>query len=356
MKIRTLAFILLLSAGSIVGYGQNPDLSQDPNLSDEQRPGFDPGGKQPHSYPFRAFLNKFSVNLSTGYGRTFYRHDLSGFGYVRNTQGTLISPSVSAGSTVSGYRNWLSEATPGTLVLASDENTYRTVAADEGELALRSGGYSIPVNLSLYYNLFRVRVGGGAMIDFHRANLPAPDNFLTPFPEPDKIKSTMLRYYFLLGYSAYEYYDNAIGVDVRIGSINMGKGFDDSIIEKGPFFNVGITLEKVFSEYFRVYLRPAYEYKRYTLNLPDTPIEHRNSAFFITLGVSINYPDLPRSPIRNDKTQMRHYVSDGQGNKKEFRGQPFWRKQDPKIGELYPELLKTKRQRRARVRNFFKKD
>lgn len=345
MKIRALSLLLLLLVG-VSGYGQ--DVPED-----EQRAGFDPGGKRPHSYPFRAFLNKFSVNLSSGYGRTFYRHELNGFGYVRSAEGTLITPDALTG-TVAGYSNWLSEATPGTLTLGNEES-YRAVSADDGELALRSGGYSIPVNLSIYYNLFRVRVGGGAMIDFHRANLPAPDNFLTPFPEPDRIKSTMFRYYFLLGYSAYEYYDNAIGVDVRFGSINMGKGFDQSVIESGPFINVGITLEKVFSEYFRVYLRPAYEYKNYTLNLPNTTIDHRNSAFFVTLGVSINYPDLPRSPIGNDRTQMRHYVSDGQGNKKEFRGQPFWRKQDPKIGELYPELIKTRRKRAARRRNMFKR-
>ncbi len=342
-----ISFVLLLTVGASLGYGQEQEA--------DQGASFDPGGKRAHSYPFRAFLNKFSVNFSTGYGRTFYRHDLTGFTYVRNEEGTLITPEALTGP-VAGYSNWLSEATPATLTLGSDQNSYRSVSSEDGSLPLQSGGFSIPINLSIYYNLFRVRVGGGAMIDFHRANLPAPDNFLTPFPEPDRIKSTMFRYYFLLGYSAYEYYDNAIGVDVRAGSINMGNGFDDAIIDKGPFVNVGITLEKVFSEYFRMYLRPAYEYKNYTLNLPDgTAIDHGNSAFFITLGISINYPDLPRSPIGNDKTQMKHYVSDGQGNKKEFRGQPFWRKQDPKIGELYPELTKTRRKRQQRMRNTFKK-
>ena len=320
--------------------------------------GFDPGGKRPPSYPFRAFLNKFSINLSSGYGRTFYRHDLAGYNYVRNADGSFITPAVS-GAEVAGYSNWFNEVTPGLFALEGDEDAYKIVPAlppDSSSLALQSGGYSIPINLAVYYNLYRVRLGGGVMVDFHRARQPEPDNFLTTFPDPPQISSTMLRYYFLLGYSVYEYYDNAIGVDVRVGNINMGKGFNKSIIDTSPTINVGVSLEKVFSEYFRVYIRPAYEFKSYTINLPDaTTIDHRNSAFFITLGVSINYPEMPRSPIKNDKTQMRHYVSDGQGNKKEFRGQPFWKKQDPKIGELYPELIKAKRRRGGRVRNVFKK-
>lgn len=339
MNMRILFLTILLTAAGIGSYGQ----------------GFDPGGRQRPSYPFRAFLNKFSVNLSSGYGHTFYRHDLANYSYIRTAEGSFIAPNALGGN-VAGYSNWFNTATPAVFTLGSDEESYKIASSEEEDLQLKSGGYSIPVNLSIYYNLFRVRLGGGAMVDFHRARQPEPENFLTSFPEPEKIRATMFRYYFLVGYSAYEYYDNAIGVDVRVGSINMGGSFDKSVIETSPFVNVGVTLEKVFSEYFRVYLRPAYEFKSYSVTLPDaTVIDHRNSAFFLTLGVSINYPELPRSPIKNDKTQMRHYVSDGHGNKREFRGQPFWRKQDPKIGELYPELVKSKRKRGTQRRNFFKK-
>ena len=347
----TLLFIALLTL-SARGYGQQDkgDAKSSPKLGIQT--GYDPGVKQRPSYPFRAFLNKFSVNLSTGYGRTFYRHELSGYNYVRNAQGSYITPGLAGGNLV-GYSNWFNAVTPATVALGGDEETYKLVPASDGDIAMASGGYSIPVNLAIYFNLFRLRVGGGAMVDFHRANVPEPDNFLTTFAAPDPVGARMFRYYGLLGYSVYEYYDNAIGVDVRVGKINMGRNF--AAADPSLFVNVGVTLEKVFSEYFRVYLRPAYEYKRYDVNLPETAINHRNSAFWITLGVSVNYPDLPRSPIKNDKTQMRHYVSDGQGNKKEFRGQPFWRKQDPKIGELYPHLQKSKRKRRAQRRNIFKK-
>ena len=316
---------------------------------------FDPGVRKRPSYPFRAFLNKFSLNLSTGYGRTFYRHDLSGFGYLRNAQGSFITQGPTSSGTAVGYSNWFSGAEPATTVVGSSDEDFKAISSDEGTIDMQGGGYSIPLNLSLYFNLYRFRVGGGAMLDFHRANVPQPDNFLTPFPEPDHVRSTMFRYYFLLGYSFYEYYDNAFGVDVRVGKVNMGGGFDDAVIKPSPFVNVGVTFEKVFSEYFRIYARPAYEFKSYELTLPDATIDHRNNAAFLTVGVSINYPDMPRSPIKNDKTQMKHYVSDPMGNRKEFRGQPFWRKQDPKIGELYPELNKTRRKRQAKRKDLLRK-
>jgi hypothetical protein len=139
----------------------------------------------------------------------------------------------------------------------------------------------------------------------------------------------------------------------------MGGGFDRDVISNDFFVNIGISLEKVYSEYFRVYLRPSYEIKSFQVNMPDgaasSVLDVSNNAVYLTLGVSINYPDLPRSPITNDETQMKHYISDSKGNRMLVRGQPFWKKQDPKIGELYPELRKSKRKRRGMFPFFRKK-
>ncbi len=341
-----LAWVLICLGGSLSGWAQ----------------GYNPGFEKKHDYPLRAFFNKFSINLSTGYGRTFYRHNLGEHSYLRNNQGSFMIPgsSVSPNTRVMAYSNWFSGLDT-TLVDIGDAPESETKGykflsgGDTTNIAMKGGGYQIPLQLSVYYNLFRLRLGGGVGLHFHSANIPQPENFLSRFPEPGRVKSVMSFYYVLLGYSVYEYYDNAFAIDVRLGKINMGGGFDKTSIEPSNFVNIGVSLEKVISEYFRIYLRPAYEIKSYTVNLPTGPLmTHQNNAFHLTLGVSINYPDLPRSPIRNDKIQMRHYISDPMGNKKEFRGQPFWRKQDPKIGELYPELIKAKRKRQAQRRNLFK--
>lgn len=325
--------------------------------------GFNPGFEKKHDYPVRAFLNKFSVNLSSGYGRTFYRHTLEEYSYLRNDKGSYILPgnSVTSNTSVAGYRNWFSDVNPANIHIpdspSSESGGYSFLpASDTSHILMKSGGYTIPVHLSVYFNLFRLRLGGGAGLDFHNASIPEPENFMSRHPAPESINSLMFRYYFLLGYSIYEIYDNAFGVDVRFGRINMGRGFNREVIKPGGFVNIGITLEKVFSEYFRIYARPAYEIKSFSVNMPSgNAMTHQANAFLLTLGVSINYPDLPRSPIKNDKIQMRHYISDPKGNRREFRGQPFWRKQDPKIGELYPELIKTKRKRQAKRKEFFRK-
>lgn len=324
--------------------------------------GFEPMGQDDRpSYPLRAFLNKFSVNLSSGYGRTFYRHTLTNNNYVRTSDGSFIYPNdefLDSFDSVS-YQNWFNRVELADLTLPTNPDSLTLVTSDSSDILMQGGGYHIPVNLSIYFNLYRIRIGGGINLDFHKVNPPQPEDFLSVFPASPSFRTTQIRYYGLLGYSVYEYYDNAIGVDLRAGVIKMGNGFDENTIDSSPFFNVGVTLEKVFSEYFRVYLRPSYEFKSYNILLPDGPttvLDHRNSSVFVTLGVSLNYPDLPRSPIKADKTQMKHYVTDPRtGVRREVRGQPFWRKQDPKIGELYPELVKSKRKRQTKRTRIFRK-
>lgn len=341
--IYRLVSLLLLLCSAIVIKGQ----------------GFDPMGLEDQpSYPLRAFLNKFSVSLSSGYGRTFYRHALTNNNYVRTSEGSFIYPN-GEGGTSPAYSNWFNRVEPATLTLPTDPDSLTLITSDSSSIAMRGGGYHIPINLSIHFNLYRIRVGGGISADFHTVNPPQPADFRSIYPAPPSFRTTQIRYYGLLGYSFYEYYDNAFAVDARVGVIRMGNGFDQGVTQASPFFNVGITMEKVFSEYFRVYLRPAYEFKNFNTVLPDGPttvIDHGNSSVFLTLGVSLNYPDLPRSPIKADKTQMKHYVTDPRtGVRREVRGQPFWRKQDPKIGELYPELVKSKRKRQSSRKQIFKK-
>jgi hypothetical protein len=321
--------------------------------------GFNPGIEDSNPYPLRSFLNKFSFNLSSGYGRTFYRQDFSDLAYLRNEQGSFLINAESAeeGNTVTGLNNWFTGAGLQNNIVLDDD--FSLVRFDSTDSPLRSGGYSVPINLSIYFNLYRVRFGGGASIEFHNANYTEPADFLSAYPDPAAFKTTMSRFYILLGYSVYEIYDNAFGVDIRAGRINMGQGFDNNVVVASPFVNIGITAEKVFSEYFRIYIRPSFEIKSFEVSLPanqtfeQTSLTVNNNAFNVTMGLSINYPDLPRSPIPSDKIQMKHYVSDSKGNRLLVRGQPFWKKQDPKIGELYPELIKSKRKRKARFL-FFK--
>ena len=53
-------------------------------------------------------------------------------------------------------------------------------------------------------------------------------------------------------------------------------------------------------------------------------------------------PEVKRCPVKSCKTQLKH-VHGG----REFRGQAFYKEQNPKIGELYPEK-EPNRQRNLR--------
>ncbi len=327
--------------------------------------------KRFEDYPIRYILNKFSVNLSMGYGRTLYRHSLEDFAYIRNGEGSfIIDKDADLGGTapVSGYSNWFTGVEPVLLDIDGSlqtvpfrpidnpvnnpllQNDYDMLYPEDGSIAMRGAGNSIPVTLNIFYNLRRLRLGGGITMDFHSLSDPVPKEFFSRFPEPEtKTKSFITRYYGLVGYSIYEYMNYAFAADVRFGKVNLGGGFDKETVSSNTFVNVGVRVENVFSEYFRVFARPSVEFKSYTVTLPGndaqaTAIKHKAPTIFLEIGISINYPDLPRSPIKSDKTQMKHFITDPKsGEKREFRGQPFWKKQDPKYGELYPELLKKKK-------------
>lgn len=312
--------------------------------------GFNPEGRRQSEYPVRAFLNKFSVNLGSGYGHTFYNHTLNNYAYVATPGNGFITgmANLSEGDTVSGIDQWHFNPVQNQFAVDS----FRMVAADSGSLFMNGGGHTIPLQVSIYYNLYRFRIGGGAGLAWHQTRTLSPDNFEEP---PIQTTSAFrYRYYLLFGYSAYEYLNYAFAADVRVGRNVFGNNFNKAITQQSFFVNFGVSLEKVVSEYFRLFVRPSWEFRNYNLEATGfSPALNVNDAqLTVQFGVSINYPDLPRSPIKSDKTQLKHYVTDPKtGMKREVRGQPFWKKQNPKVGELYPELKKTKRNKRERRKN-----
>jgi len=117
------------------------------------------------------------------------------------------------------------------------------------------------------------------------------------------------------------------------------------------YFNIGFPIEYEFSEYFRAYIRPSYEFKNYTITSHLGDILHHHPTLFMHFGVRYNIPEIPRCKIKslnppgNDypedftnkhcRIQKKHIHGD-----RAFRGQPFYKKQNPKIGENHPNLIK----------------
>ncbi len=285
----------------------------------------------------RQFLNGFSLTMTTGYGRTFYRHEADEYSLLQKGNNLYIieNSSLSASGPNSGYSNWITDpqfveglfTSPGDVLINTDTAT----------INFKARGTSIPLMLSLHYNINRFRLGAGLAVEYHifKSHFPEfDDQFLNNY---DQTSETMLqtRFFGTVGARVYDYWDYSFVIDAQFGKHNRGKSFNKESIDQGLYFNIGVPIEKNLSEYFRLVLRPSYEFSGYTINLPESTsgIKHKSPALYIHAGISLNFPEIPRCPIKSCQTQMKH-IHFG----REYRGQPLPKKQNPGYGENHPEL------------------
>ena len=292
---------------------------------------------------FRVFLSKFTLRFTTGYGRTTYKHDIEdGLNLIQTpdqlylTQETGITP----GSSASAIRDWLNAPVTDTLTIGIDDEFFLN---DTLDLGYKGGGLSIPMFFTLFYKHQRYRFGLGYGFEIHSIKELDPrnnSNVLNPYET--NVGGTMFsRFYGMLGYEIHEYRDYTLVGELEFGSMNYGKKFDKSLLSKGIYINLGMTLERNLSEYFKVFVRPAYEFKGYTLTLPENgpEIKHKQNAFFLGFGASYSIPPLKRCPITRCHSQIDHQHS---GIEFRSRRHKIYKKQHPNYGENDPKLIKYK--------------
>lgn len=305
----------------------------------------------------RTILNKFSLGISTGYGRTSYKHDFSGMALIQKRDSLLFvfnTTSNIADDTITvAYQNWFNDVSSiSNLPINKSSNDF-LVSSDSAELKYKAKARGIPMTFTLHYSFDRYRVGIGASYEFHKINDFNPINFtdsLQSFNSPVS-KATFKRYFLTLGGRVYSYYDYSLVVEAQIGTLKLGSNFNTSVIKKGIYFNLGTSLEREFSEYFTAFVRPSYEIKSFTTNLPEgLSVPHKQSAFFINVGVYLKLPELPKCKISNCEIQINH--THGGGRNWRSRMHPFFKKQNPHYGENYPKLLKYKRKNKNKVNPF----
>lgn len=151
----------------------------------------------------------------------------------------------------------------------------------------------------------------------------------------------MRKYFGLIGVAVYRYQDYLLVIDAQIGGYRPSKAFNLGQIQKGVYYNIGATIERDMSEYFKLFIRPSYDIKSFTINIPETgqSIRHRFNALYINVGATYRFPELRRCPIDGCRAQINH----AHGNK-EYRSpiHPIHKKQNPYYGENYPTLIKYK--------------
>ncbi|MFA0963931.1 hypothetical protein AB9P05_19145 [Roseivirga sp. BDSF3-8] len=313
---------------------------------------FDPysleyGTENPPLNKFRVILNKITLSVNSGYGHTFYNHDIPPTDALIERNGELIlvpdaPASMGQGSQVIGVRNWLNNPSSENLIVSSEDQVFTT--SDTETYSFAGEGKSVPLNLMLYGVIAKkFRIGAGFGLQYHSIRYLQEKNGLTPDYQAD-LSGLQTRWWIMGGYTIYEYWDYTFTGDFRVGKINRGGDFSKTQLDQGLTFNLGVTIDKNLSKYFRVFLRPSYDFGGYTALIPSgTDIRHRAPTVFLEFGISLNYPIMPRSPIKADHMQMEHVVNHPRTGKAMWvRGQPITKKQNPRVGENHPVLFKYK--------------
>lgn len=288
-------------------------------------------------YPLRKILKNFRFSLNTGVGTTYFKHTLDGFGiYQSPTVGPYIFPGNSVPT--NGYSQWISTAAGDTILNA--ESGF-LVSSDTANLGFKSKSLTIPLTASVHYEYKNFRIGGGYSKDFI---------FLRPFT-PVSYGETLRKaeahvglvstskWFLMGGYSFAKVGNFMFTGDFRGGTNKFGKNFNRSLIKPSLFFGLGVTVEEQLSEYFRLFIRPSFEFKRYSMALPgaDPPITHKSNALLWNIGATFSIPDLPKCKIKECRIQMNH----AHGNKEyRSRAHPFYKKQNPGYGENHPKLIR----------------
>lgn len=297
----------------------------------------------PKPRPIRSFLSNFNFGLSVGYGPTFYSQKLNDFNVLEDSEEgpVLYTGQVNPGDTITGGINyWYNRAVISPV--RYDAGEFR-VGGDSTDLKYKALGHSIPVSVSIHYDFKNYKIGAGFTLEYHRPGVFSPDQFTGQLGTytPEFKSAFFKKYYGIVGARIFRYWEYLAGVDARIGIMNFNKDFDKSQIQKGVFFNIGIPVEREFSEYFRAYVRPSFDYKGYTLNIPesDNSIPTSMNAIMVEFGIFYRIPELPKCFLKKCRTQVNHMHG-----RYEYRSRvhPFYKWQNPHHGQNYPVLIKYK--------------
>ena len=217
------------------------------------------------------------------------------------------------------------------------------VSSDTADIGFRSKTFSIPLKATLHVEFDRYRVGGGYSMDYTRIGSFTPINYSSDIaPYTLESSNMFVKHYFgMIGAMVYRYDLYALVVDANIGGYSLGKDFAKNLMKKSVYLNLGVSVEREFSEYFRLFVRPSYEIKSYKLTIPETSqtLQHKLNGFYVNFGFTYRMPELRRCFLKTCHAQINH----AHGNR-EYRSRrhPIYKKQNPHYGENYPELIKYK--------------
>ncbi len=294
---------------------------------------------------FSQFIGGFSLHASTGFGMTFYSHEINGPGILQKKDGNvfLFDNFYVLGDSINvGYSNWVNNATATNSIPVGDEDFL--LGSDTTAVKYKGVGGSIPLSLAVSYTFDRYRFGGGVTYEqsFSAKYYPNVESSnLNAFKTNYSITS-ITRYYAYVGGEVFRSQRHTIAVDAMIGTYKFGKKkFNPDQVRTKLFVNVGISFERSLSEYFKVFVRPSAEFKSYELAIPGLgyTVNHSMPALYVNVGAIIRMPDLNKCPVSQCHSQINHRHG---RNVYRSKMHPFWKWQNPNYGQNFPELIKYK--------------
>lgn len=122
-------------------------------------------------------------------------------------------------------------------------------------------------------------------------------------------------------------------LEAEFGNLYLRQSFDSRAVPSpDPFYNVGLRVEKEFSEYARLFFKTGVEFRNYNYTT-ENPIEFQNikqNLYLAQFGLSISLPGTKRCKVHGCGVVMRH-VHDGI----EYRGSSIFNFQNRKVGQWY---------------------
>ncbi len=309
--------------------------------------------------------------MQIGYSNTAYKHDLKGFYFFQDTASQFIVNNTGEGlpAQVNGFTDWLNDPRPTDTIDVEedfgvpfalvnpvfnprlDPSTFQ-LDTDTADLGFEGFANGIPFLISAHYEYEDFRVGLGWSYEQQWIKQLKPTSFTNQIRiyEPNFKTTRLTKFFGLFGYRFYQYWDYDFVGEIQVGRAGYGPAFGDAL-SRGLFLNVGISIENNWSQYFRVIVKPSYDFKKYTINIPGGgSVTHKQGAFLIQGGISINIPEIPRSPYKSDHVQLKHVITDpNTGRLTEVRGQSIFKKQNPKVGQNHRKLFRYKFRNRKKL-------
>lgn len=122
------------------------------------------------------------------------------------------------------------------------------------------------------------------------------------------------------------------------GSLKIKKAYDSHLSATEPFYTVGLRIEREFSEYAKIYLKPAVSFHQlaYDKMVVQNGVELfetqpiKQNFYTLNIGLSISIPGTKRCKVAGCGVVMKH-LHDGV----EYRGSSIWKRQHRKVGQWY---------------------